>query len=89
MGSHFFLRTSSIIGGDTMVYLLIYLNMNCILLWLDFIFRKKAIKKDLSEIDGLDEFGNVTLMILAIFTIVLAVITILPFYIYKGIKRLL
>ena len=75
-----------------MVYLMIYLNISCLLLWYEFIFKHKRIKKDLKknfkDIDA-DEFSNSTIMLIATFTIVLSIIAILPWYVVKGITRLL
>lgn len=71
-----------------MVYLMIYLNLNCILIWYEFIFNNKSIKKGLKNID-IDEFSNSTIMLLATFTVIIAIVVILPYYIIKGFKRLL
>lgn len=71
-----------------MVYLMIYLNLSCILIWYEFIFKNKSIKKGLKNID-IDEFSNSTIMLLATFTVIIAIVVILPYYIIKGFKRLL
>lgn len=75
-----------------MVYLMIYLNVSCLLIWYEFIFKHKKIKKDLKrsfeDID-IDEFSNSTIMLMATFSIILSIIAILPWYVVKTIKRLL
>jgi hypothetical protein len=68
---------------------MIYLNVSCLLIWHDFIFRRKSIRKDLSNVEGLEDFSNVTILILSILTMLGAVVTIIPFNIIKSIKRLL
>ena len=75
-----------------MVYLMIYLNVSCLLIWYEFIFKHKKIKKDLKrsfEDIAIDEFSNSTIMLMATFSIILSIIAILPWYVVKTIKRLL
>lgn len=75
-----------------MVYLMIYLNVNCLLLWYEFIFKHERIKKDLKrnfENIDIDEYSNSTIMLIATFSIILTIIAILPWYVVKTIKRLL
>lgn len=86
MGSHFFLRTFSIIGGDVMTILIIYLYVSCILIWYELITKRKYIKE---QMEGIEELGSVLQFICAIFIMLLAFIAITPAYIYLGFKRLL
>ena len=53
MGSLFFLRTSSIIGGDVMTILIIYLYVSCILIWYELIAKRKYIKEQMEGIEEL------------------------------------
>lgn len=71
-----------------MVYLMIYLNVNCLLLWYEFIFKHERIKRNFENID-IDEYSNSTIMLIATFSIILTIIAILPWYVVKTIKRLL
>lgn len=77
-----------------MVYLMIYLNISCILLMYELIIKNKRVRKDIAESqedDDIDysEFSNVGLLLLATIVTILAVVTILPFSIYKLIKRVI
>lgn len=92
MGSLFFIRTYTIIGGDGMSILMIYLNVSCIMIWHEFIFRKKRVKKEIREAfedTGIspEDVKEKYLLILSILTIITALICVLPYNVYLTVKR--
>ena len=87
MGSLFFFETLTIIGGDSMVFLAIYLAISLLLVFKNRKVISDVIRNHKDEIDQLNIIWKILLIILAVMLVTLIEIPLDIMILYKKFKK--